>query len=92
MRPSQLRPSIMSPEGLALLERESLKGQLASRSRTPEPELRPLMASVRTVSRLTIQLIIAAEDTKDRAAMDCAIRRQLAARSMELHIVLDYGD
>lgn len=95
MRPSTFRPSIMTPEGLALLDSESLAVRYGRHPRTTKAraqDLRPLMASVRTMCRTTVQLIIPAEDTADRVAMQACISRQLARRAMQLSVVLDYGD
>ena len=103
MRPSNLRPSILSSEGLALLEKESIKGRFARFSEAkncptekaqPEVNFRPVI-----LCRLKVggplhkrTFLIPAHSARTRLELHCAITSLAHRLGLSLHAVLEYGD
>ena len=100
MRPSTFRPSVLTTEGLALLDKERLSAKYAGHSRDAETFM--AKAQTRTYAP-TVQARIAGGTVINvflqvdaiegsRADLHAAILRRLAAMKAKLHAVIEYGD
>ena len=101
MRPSTLRPSIMTPEGLALLQREVIEASPAAKAKARPTALAAgsygasrccgvtVLARSSAGSLTTILLLV---EGSNRAEVHAGMLRQLMGRGLRLHAVKDYGD
>lgn len=98
MRPSQLRPSVLSTEGFALLDHEAAAFRNRYNSSKPVPAAtatRPYAPAVkaRMSSGLLIRLLLVVQAIEgSREDLHNAINRELVHRGLRLHTVLEYGD
>ncbi len=100
MRPSTLRPSIMTPEGLALLHRETQANSPAAKAKARPTAMAPgAYGSMRCVGatvvargshgHATIMLLL---NASTREELHNEIVKELTRRGLALHYVKDYGD
>lgn len=100
MRPSTLRPSALSTEGLALIDLEAaaFRAKYAGRTKVPAPatgKVRPYgpMVRARMANGALIQHMLVVEAIEGcREDLHNAIVRALAAKGWRLHTVIEYGD